>query len=407
MKRSTKGGGSIRYKESKKLWEARYSAGRDPGTGKQIQKSIYGKTKEEVRKLLALKIVEYDSGLYSDPTQMRVKEWAEIWQKDYLNSVKPSTREQYGTNIRNHIIPSLGAIRLSKLTSPMIQNFYNKALKTISPKSVRNIHGILHKMLSQAVKVRYIPINPCDACDPPIVPRKEIKPLTPEQVTLFLQEIRGTVNENMLIVDIFTGMRQSEIIGLTWDCIDFEKGIITIYRQYRKERKYQSKGIYQFSSLKNNKPRTIAPAETVLETLKQVKSEQEKFAEESGELYSNPEGFVFTNHKGKPIPPATIYGNFKRIARKIGCPDARYHDLRHTFATLSLQNGDDIKTVSSNLGHATVAFTLDVYGHVSEQMKKDSAERMEKLIKGTLKGTSPDIMNENPPEPTQNKEPNS
>ena len=394
MKRSAKGGGSIRYREDKKLWEARYSAGRDPGTGKQIQKSIYGKTKEDVRKLLAKKIVEYDSGLYSDPTQMRVREWAEIWQRDYLNSVKSSTKEQYGANIRNHIIPSLGAIRLSKLTSPMIQRFYNKALGNVSPKTVKNIHGILHKMLAQAVKVRYIPINPCDACEPPIVPRKEINPLTPEQVTMFLREIKGTVNENMLIVDIFTGMRQSEIIGLTWDCINFEKGTITIYRQYRKERHYKQDSTYQFSPMKNNKPRTITPANTVIETLKHVKSEQELFAEESGELYSNPEGFVFTNHKGKPIPPSTIYGNFKRIAKKIGCPDARYHDLRHTFATLSLQNGDDIKTVSSNLGHATVAFTLDVYGHVSEQMKKDSAERMEKLIKGTLKGTPPEKDNE-------------
>ena len=386
MKRTAKGGGSIRYREDKKLWEARYSAGRDPGTGKQIQKSIYGKTKEEVRKKLALKIVEFDSGILSDPTQMRVRDWAEIWQRDYQNSVKPSTREQYAYNIRRHIVPSIGAVKLSKLTPPMIQRFYNKSLETLSPKSVRNIHGILHKMLSQAVKVRYLPLNPCDACEPPTVPRQEIQPLTPEQVSLFLREIRGTVNEKMLIVDIFTGLRQSEIIGLTWDCIDFDRGTITIYRQYRKERHFGGNGVYQFSPLKSNKPRTITPALTVINALKQVKDEQDRFAKESGE-YSNPEGFVFTNHMGKPIPPSTVYGNFKRIARKIGCPDARYHDLRHTFATLSLQNGDDIKTVSSNLGHATVAFTLDVYGHVSEQMKKDSADRMENLIKGTLKGT--------------------
>ena len=389
MKRSAKGGGSIRFREDKQLWEARYSAGRNPGTGKQIQKSIYGKTKEEVRKKLAKKVVELDSGIYSDPANIKVKDWAETWQKDYLNAVKPSTREQYDTNIRNHIIPALGQTKLSKLTAPMIQKFYNKSLQTLTPKSVRNIHGILHKMLSQAVKVRYITINPCDACEPPTVPRKEISPLTPEQVTAFLQEIKGTANEKMLIVDIFTGMRQAEIAGLTWDCIDFEKGTITIYRQYRKERHYKSKGIYQFSPLKNNRPRTITPAKTVMDTLKEIKEEQDKFSEEAGDQYHNPDGFVFTNHKGKPIPSTTMYGNFKRIAQKIGCPSARYHDLRHTFATLSLQNGDDVKTVSSNLGHATVAFTLDVYGHVSEQMKKDSADRMEKLIKGTLKGTEP------------------
>ena len=393
MKRSVKGGGSIRFREDKQIWEARYSAGRNPGNGKQIQKSIYGKTKDEVRKKLAQKVVELDSGIYSDPSQMKVKEWADIWQKDYLNAVKPSTKEQYAYNIRRHIVPALGATRLSKLTPPMIQRFYNKSLQALTPKSVRNIHGILHKMLSQAVKVRYIPINPCDACEPPTVPRKEIKPLTPEQVTMFLHEIKGTANEKMLIVDIFTGMRQSEIAGLTWDCIDFDRGTITIYRQYRKERHFGGKGVYQFSPLKNNKPRTITPAQTVMDTLKELKEEQDAFAEQA-DFYDNPDGFVFTNHKGKPIPSPTMYGNFKRVAKKIGCPSARYHDLRHTFATLSLQNGDDVKTVSSNMGHATVAFTLDVYGHVSEQMKKDSADRMENFIKGTLKGTEPKSDNE-------------
>ena len=218
---------------------------------------------------------------------------------------------------------------------------------------------------------------------------------------MFLQEIRGTVNEKMLIVDIFTGMRQSEIIGLTWDCIDFDRGTITVYRQYRKETHYGSPSTYGFSPLKNNKPRIITPAQTVMDTLQQVKDEQEAFSEASEGMYINKEGFVFTNHKGNPIPPATIYGNFKRIANKIGCPNARYHDLRHTFATLSLQNGDDVKTVSSNLGHATVAFTLDVYGHVSDQMKKDSAERMEKLIKGTLKGTDTKKEGEEQPQPIE------
>ena len=130
----------------------------------------------------------------------------------------------------------------------------------------------------------------------------------------------------------------------------------------------------------------------------------EEYEKQSEGMWSNPDNFVFTNHFGKHLSPSTIYGNFKRIATKIGAPNARYHDLRHTFATISIQNGDDIKTISYNLGHATTSFTMDVYGHVSEKMKKRSSERMEEFIKGTLKGTDDKKEGSDNSEPLENKE---
>ena len=128
--------------------------------------------------------------------------------------------------------------------------------------------------------------------------RKEITPLTVSQVSLFLQEIKGTINEDMLFIDVFTGMRQSEILGLTWDCVNFDKGTITIYRQFKKERHFQKGGTYEFSSLKNNRPRVLNPAPQVMDVLKRIKERQENYEKQSEGMWSNPEGFVFTNHFG-------------------------------------------------------------------------------------------------------------
>lgn len=175
-------------------------------------------------------------------------------------------------------------------------------------------------------------------------------------------------------------MRQGEIIGLTWECVDFKKGVIRIEKQLRKNHSGGSK--YEFSTLKNGKTRTITPAPIVFDVLKKVKAEQNRWKLHAGEAFDNEFNLVFTNELGRHLNSVTVYEHLKRILESIGLGHIRFHDLRHSFATISLQNGDDIKTVSENLGHATVAFTLDVYGHVTEKMKKDSADRMQAFISG-------------------------
>lgn len=175
-------------------------------------------------------------------------------------------------------------------------------------------------------------------------------------------------------------MRESEIIGLTWDCVDFDNGIITINKQLKRERQPKGGNEYRFDTLKNGKTRVISPAPAVFECLRRERAEQAKNRLKYGSAYNNEHNLVFTNEIGGHLSPVTVYGCFKRHVVAIGCPEVRFHDLRHSFATISIQNGDDIKTVSENLGHATVAFTLDVYGHVTEKMKRDSADRMQKFI---------------------------
>lgn len=225
--------------------------------------------------------------------------------------------------------------------------------------------------------------NPADACKLPRVERKELAPLDDAQITAFLQEIRGARFETLLTVTLFTGMREGEVLGLTWDSVDFKSGTITINKQALLHER-DTGGGFRLGSTKNGKSRTIAPASAVMALLKQHKTAQAQQRLKVGRMWENT-ALVFTDEIGRPLTKATVYRAFKQAATAIGRPDARFHDLRHSYAVAAIRSGDDIKTVQGNLGHATAAFTFDVYGHVTEQMKQESAARMDAYIKTVSK----------------------
>nr|WP_302650607.1 site-specific integrase [uncultured Agathobaculum sp.] len=198
------------------------------------------------------------------------------------------------------------------------------------------------------------------------------------QIAAFMKAVHGHPLEAVYIVDLFTGMRQGEILGLAWDCIDFDKGIITIYRQLQ-----LIKGEYKFASLKNDKPRQITPVPYVMQVLSRHHKRQLQARLQVGEAWENEKDFVFTDSLGRHLARQTVYQHFqhfKRFAAQIGMPDACFHDLSHSYAVAALQSGGNVKTIQQNRGHHTAAFTLDVYGHVSESMQRESAERMEAFI---------------------------
>lgn len=392
-KRGVNGAGSIRKITSTKsgkeytYWQARYTAGYDPGTGKQIQRSITGKTQKEVSQKLKQLTVEIDNGTYQAPCKLTLSEWLDIWAETYLGSVKPRTVGIYQSDINLHIKPALGAVRIEALTTPMIQAFYNKMgkpserhLNGLSAKTIKNVHGVLHKALQQAVLIGNLRFNPADACVLPRIEKANITPLDDNQITAFLAAIRGNRFETLFIVTLFTGMREGEVLGLTWNCIDFNTGIITIDKQLQL---HQEKGCnaYQLVSTKNGKSRTIAAAPSVIMQLKRHHLIQMQQQLKAGSAWQNTDHLIFTDELGQHLTKPTIYREYKRLVASIGRPDARFHDLRHSYAVAAIRSGDDIKTVQSNLGHATAAFTLDVYGHVTTQMKRDSAARMEAYIK--------------------------
>ena len=381
--KGAKGGGTIRQRPDG-LWEARYTLGINPGTGKQIQKSVYGKTQKEVRQKLTAILAEQDNGTYMDIPRIKTADWLNTWVTEDIGNVKPATLKNYQDHVRLNIIPYIGAVTLSKLNTEMIQQMYNELQteKGLSPKTIKNIHGVLHRALDQAQKMGYIRNNPLAAVTLPRIEKKQIKPLEDGELCAFLKEIRGDPYELVYFVTVFTGLRQGEVLGLTWDCVNFDKQTLLINKQHGKR-----KGTceYGFSSLKNDRPRVIEAADSVMDALRKQKTRQQRWASLLQGEWNNPDNLVFTTETGRYLCNQTVYLAFKKVMRRLRLDNVRFHDLRHTFAVNSLKSGDDIKTVQENLGHQTAAFTLDVYAHATSSMKRESANRMDQYIHSVTK----------------------
>lgn len=364
------------------VWEVRISMGYDPITGKQIQKSVSAKTQKEVREKLKKVLTELENDTYIEPCKMTVGEWLDIWAKEYLNNIKILTKENYLHQISKHLKPGIGQIKLECLNTLTIQRLYNslQTEKGLSAKTIKNIHGVLHMALSQAVDSGYIRKNPSDACKLPKINKSEIVALEPEQMSTLLQKAQEDSYNNLFITALFTGMRQSELIGLSWDCVNMETGVITVKQQLQCK-----DGEYFISTPKNGKPRVVVPAPLVMEALHQEKAKQDSYRMAAGSLWSNPHNLVFTDSLGKNLVRRTVVKHFKKITERSGIdPAFRFHDLRHSYAVASLQAGDDIKTIQSNLGHATAAFTLQVYAHVNDSMRQESSARMQKYYESVI-----------------------
>ncbi len=316
-KKSASGAGTIRKRtitkggKSYTYWEARFTVGFDPQTGKQIQRSISGKTQKEVAQKLREVTAELDQGSYQEPTKMTLGEWLEIWLNEYSANLKPMTLQTYSEQVNNHIIPELGRIKLKDLKTHMIQRFYNSMAtreKPLSAKTIKNIHGVLHKALHQAVSNNLIRDNPATACVLPKVQKPEIKPLEPQEIHRILQEAESDDYRNIFTVALFTGMRQGELLGLSWDCIDFESGVITVKQQLQ-----HKDGKYFLCSPKSNKPRRILPAQLVMDALKAEQEKQEHARQQAGEVWNNPFNLVFTDASGKNLVRRTVVKHFKAM----------------------------------------------------------------------------------------------
>ena len=381
-KRRANGEGNLRKRKDGR-WEGRYTAGRDPDTGKAIYKNVLGKTQAEARAKLKAAIEEAKGLDAAKAGRYTVGQWMEVWFEHYAKvKVRPSSHQTYRGYIDNHIKPNIGKIPLEKLTSLELQKFYKKLLtngrvdrlesrhqaKGLSPKTVRNIHQIISSAMSLAKEQKLIVANPAEGCALPRLEHREMKTLPVEQLQSFLREAKESGVYELYYLELATGLRRGELLGLKWEDIDLERGDLRVRRQIAR-----INGEVVEAPLKTkNAYRTLPLAEDTVSIL----------LEQKEKVGGSP--WVFPSPTGGPISPDSVLHMLHRVLKRAGLPRIRFHDLRHTFATLALQSGVDVKTVSGMLGHFSAGFTLDTYAHVTTASQRQAAKTMGSVISGSF-----------------------
>ncbi len=377
MKRRSNGEGNIRKRKDGR-WEGRYTAGHDPATGKQIFKNVLGKTQAEVKEKLKKALADSGKIDFTRTGKYTMAQWMEEWFENVcVLKVRPSSHQTYRGYIDHHIAPYIGKTPIEKLSTMDLQKLCRKLMekgrveriesekqpKGLSAKTVRNIMQVISSAMDFAVAQKIILENPCKAVELPKVEKKEMQTIPAEQLQAFLTEAKATGVYEMYYIELTTGLRRGELLGLKWPDIDWKKGIITVRRQVARVN-----GELTEAPLKTkNSYRQVSISPQAIEVLKQQKAKTDS-------------EYVFPNPTGGPMSPDSVNHMLARVLARAGIPRVRFHDLRHTFATVALQNGVDIKTVSSFLGHFSAGFTLDTYAHVTTAAQKEAAATMGNVL---------------------------
>ena len=374
-KKRANGEGNIR-KRSDGRWEGRYTAGYDPQTGKRIIKNVLGKTQAEVKAKLAKALEDSKELDIVRTDEYTVAEWLRLWYELYAEpNVRPTTAASYRRNIELHVIPHIGDIKLNRLTSRELQKFYKDLLENgrlreaqkeknpgLSNSTVRGIHMMLHNALDRAVRERLILRNPTEDCIIPKLEKKEMKILRPEDIKAYLAaaERRGVLP--MFYLELVSGVRKGELVALLWDDLDIEQRTISVSKQALSR---------PGGEIVVNRPKT----ENSIRAISIPQDAVDLLVEEHQKHPHNP--YMFPSPKtGEMYYPDSVVNLHKKLLQDAGLGHIRFHDLRHTFATMALQNGVDVKTVSAMLGHYDAGFTLRTYTHATRQMQEQAAEKM-------------------------------
>ncbi len=337
---------------------------------------ISAKTKTETEQKLRQAMTDADRGLTFDAGSLTLGDYLERWLNDSVrDTVRDTTFERYEQIVRVHIKPAVGRVKLENLTPTHVRGLYKEKLQSRSPRTVQYIHVTLHKALKQAMNDGLIPRNATEVVKPPQVRREEIHPLTPEQVNAFLEAARGDRLEALYVLAIHTGLRQGELLGLKWEDVDLEARTLQVRRTLT-----TAKGGPVFSTPKTKGScRSVKLTQSAVEALRRHLKRQ-LGRDRAGSLWQE-NGLIFASETGTPLHGRHVTAqHFKPLLKRAGLPQIRFHDLRHTCATLLLTKNVNPKIVSEMLGHATVAITLDTYSHVMPNMQSEAAKAMEEAL---------------------------
>jgi len=382
--------GHIR-KRGKGSWSLWVDVGRDLETGKRKQQTltVHGNKKDAERELRAV-LTRIEGGAYIKPTKLTVGEFLTQWLENYvLTNTSPRTAEGYRVIIQRHLMPNLGSIPLAQLRPSHIQGYYAKALSEgragnnskLSARTVRNIHKVLSEALGHGVKWQILVRNVALAIDPPRPNQSEMVTFTEEQARLFLEAVVKSRYRELFTVALYTGMRRSELLGLPWRDVDLYLAQLSVTQTLHR----LSSGGFIFGKPKTAKSRrTIALPPTACILLRQLKERQIGKRLLLG-LKLQDDDLVFSKPDGKPLDPSTITHTFRKIIKSAGLPSLRFHDLRHTHASLMLKQQVHPKIVSERLGHSSIGITLDTYSHVMPGLQEAAALRFEESLQQASK----------------------
>ena len=379
-KRRANGEGSLRKRKDGR-WEGRYTAGYDPTTGKPIHKNVLAKTQTEAKEKLKQAIANAAKLDMSRAKSYTLASWIKLWYEVYAEPrLREKTKDYYRNYIDNHIIPELGDTPLEKLTTIRIQKFYNDLQKSgriqrythiklqdkgLSTRVVRGIHTLLSNCLDQAVAERLILANPAKGCKLPKLEKREMKILPEDKIGPYLAEADKRGLLAAFYLELTTGLRRGELLALLWTDLDVEAKTISVTKQVNR-----INGELVVSQPETqNSVRTLAIPQQAVDLL----------VEEHKKHPGNP--YLFPSPKtGTMFDPDSFRHTHDKILKVIGAEHIRFHDLRHTFATLSLKNGVDVKTLSGALGHYDAGFTLSTYTHATAEMKRGAADTIGNVI---------------------------
>lgn len=362
--------------------------------GKPKKKFFYGKTKREVTEKVNQTLNELRTNTYIEPSKTTLYEWLCTWLDTYCrNSIRPTTLVNYETYIHRHIQPNIGSIRLCNLSTLVLQQFYNDRLKNgnltkaggLSPKTLRNMHNMLHKALDQAAALEMIAKNPSDYVVLPKRIKQERKFFTVEEQQALQACLPSERMGMAILLDLYTGMRQGELLGLMWKNvhIDLNGTSYIQVKQALNRIKVDDPNSDKKTALVIGIPktphsiRTIPLLPEIAKVLEEYRLQQKAYFREKDIPHS---GYVFTNSNGDWIDPRDFQRDFKLILQRNGIREINVHGLRHTFATRALESGMSIKTLSQILGHANSGFTMDTYAHVTETLKADEMASLQGFL---------------------------
>lgn len=362
--RRGKGEGSIRRRKDGR-WEGRYT---EYSGGRKRRVSLYGATREEVVRKMAERLVFM--GRRPAGEDVSVEEFLARWLSAIRRSVRETTYRRYETNVRVHLLPAFGHLRLSELHPLAIQQFYARKMGELSPRTVRYLHATLGRALRMAVRWGMLERSPTDLVDPPKAGRREQRFLTPEQAVRLIECSRGDRLHALYVLALTTGMRQGELLGLMWQ--DWEGERIFVRRTL----------INCGGRLWYGEPKTQGSRRGLYLPPLAVQALARHRSRMEGEGNYGPQRPIFCNRKGAPLLSQNLMRrSFHPLLERAGLPRVRFHDLRHTFASFLIHQGLHPKVVSDALGHSSIKLTMDTYSHLLPGMQRQASIAISQILR--------------------------